>query len=63
MMNKPFIFFPCFYDVISIGHRANDSFMGIYITELGGNEGLVGLAWFIGVISEDAICICRILVS
>lgn len=52
MTNKSFIFFLIFMMFISIGHRANDSFMGIYITELGGNEGLVGLAWFIGVISE-----------
>lgn len=55
LMNKPFILFLVFMMFISIGHRANDSFMGIYITELGGNESLVGLAWFVGVISEGAI--------
>ncbi|RSL33280.1 MFS transporter [Salibacterium salarium] len=40
---------------ISIGHRANDSFLGLYIIELGGQESLVGRAWFIGVISEAVV--------
>lgn len=37
---------------LSIAHRTNDSFMGIYIKEIGGNESIIGLAWFIGVITE-----------
>ncbi|MFB4164193.1 MFS transporter [Alteribacillus sp. JSM 102045] len=37
---------------ISLGHRANDSFLGLYIIELGGRESLIGRAWFIGVVSE-----------
>jgi len=53
--NKPFIFFLLIIMFITITHRANDSFIGIYITELGGNESLVGFAWFIGVISEAAV--------
>ncbi|MEI3606209.1 MFS transporter [Pseudogracilibacillus sp. SE30717A] len=53
--NKPFILFLFLMMFIAIGHRANDSFMGIYITDLGGSEGLVGFAWFIGVISEAVI--------
>lgn len=53
--NKPFIIFLLFIMFITISHRANDSFMGLYITQLGGSEGLVGLAWFIGVASEAAV--------
>ncbi len=53
--NKAFVLFLFFMMFIAIAHRANDSFMGIYITDLGGSEGLVGIAWFIGVISEAAV--------
>ncbi|MBO1001168.1 MFS transporter [Pseudogracilibacillus auburnensis] len=55
LKNKPFIFFLLFMMFITITHRANDSFIGIYITEVGGSEGLVGIAWFVGVISEAAV--------
>lgn len=41
--------------LLSITHRANDSFMGLYIAQLGGSEGLVGLAWFVGVLTEAAV--------
>ncbi|WP_413381304.1 MFS transporter [Alkalihalobacillus sp. 1P02AB] len=37
---------------ISIPHRANDSYLGIYIVELGGPESMIGWAWFIGVVAE-----------
>ncbi|HLQ73634.1 MAG TPA: MFS transporter [Bacillota bacterium] len=40
---------------ITVTHRANDSFIGLYVTELGGTENLVGLAWFVGVISEAIV--------
>lgn len=53
--NKPFLYFLALTLFITITHRANDSFMGIYITELGGGESLVGLAWFVGVLSEAVI--------
>ncbi|MFC4766189.1 MFS transporter [Effusibacillus consociatus] len=36
----------------SIGHRTNDSFLGLYISKLGGGESLIGLAWFVAVLSE-----------
>lgn len=55
MTNKPFIIFLLFMMFITITHRANDSFIGIYISELGGSEGLVGFAWFIGLISEATV--------
>lgn len=37
---------------ISIPHRTNDSYLGIYIVELGGLESMIGWAWFIAVIAE-----------
>lgn len=40
---------------ISIPHRANDTFLGIYITDLGGSEAFIGWAWFIGVSAEATI--------
>ncbi|KMK76720.1 MFS transporter [Alkalihalobacillus pseudalcaliphilus] len=40
---------------LSIPHRANDSYLGIYIVELGGSESLIGLAWFIGVVAEALV--------
>lgn len=53
--SKPFIIFLFFMMFIMVSHRANDSFIGLYITQLGGSERLVGVAWFIGVISEAAV--------
>lgn len=41
--------------LITVTHRANDSFIGIYMTALGAEESLVGWAWFIGVISEALV--------
>ncbi|MFD2046696.1 MFS transporter [Ornithinibacillus salinisoli] len=53
--NKPFLIFLVLMLFITISHRANDSFMGLYIEQLGGNDFLVGLAWFVGVASEAAV--------
>ncbi|UJL47228.1 MFS transporter [Virgibacillus sp. NKC19-16] len=53
--NKPFLIFLGLILFITIGHRANDSFIGLYIEQLGGSEGLVGLAWFVGVATEAAV--------
>lgn len=55
LSNKPFMLFLLLMMFLTIGHRANDSFIGLYITELGGSEDLVGLAWFIGLVSEAAV--------
>lgn len=41
--------------LISISHRVNDSFIGLYIEQLGGNESLIGEAWFVGVASEACV--------
>src|SRR5699024_2864893 len=34
---------------------ASDSFIGLYIAQLGGTESLVGVGWFVGVMSEAVI--------
>ncbi|WP_106494694.1 MFS transporter [Lentibacillus sp. Marseille-P4043] len=53
--NKPFFLFLFMIMFLSISHRANDSYIGLYIAQLGGSEGMVGLAWFVGVASEAAV--------
>lgn len=53
--NKPFLLFLFFIMFITMTHRTSDSFIGLYIKQLGGNEGLVGIAWFVGVASEALI--------
>ncbi|MUV38575.1 Maltose permease [Lentibacillus sp. JNUCC-1] len=55
LTNTPFILFLLFMMMLTITHRANDSFIGLYIDQLGGGEELVGLSWFVSVISEAAI--------
>ncbi|MDQ0243597.1 PPP family 3-phenylpropionic acid transporter [Bacillus fengqiuensis] len=50
-----FLFFLFFIMFVSITHRANDSFAGLYIKELGGSESLIGLAWFVAVAAEAAV--------
>lgn len=55
MKNKPFLIFLFFIMLLAISHRANDSFIGLYIAQLGGSEGMVGWAWFIGVASEAVV--------
>lgn len=53
--NKKFMFFLVIMMLITITHRTNDSFLGIYIVEKGGSESFIGWAWFIGVMSEAFI--------
>ena len=53
--NPRFLFFLGTIMFLTIPHRANDSFIGIYITELGGNESQIGIAWFVAVASEAII--------
>lgn len=55
MKNFPYVLFLSIMLFITITHRASDSFIGLYIAELGGAEDLVGIAWFVGVISEAAV--------
>lgn len=53
--NKPFALFLLLFMLVTITHRANDSFVGIFITELGGTEDLVGTAWFVALVSEAIV--------
>ncbi|MFS0752687.1 MFS transporter [Oceanobacillus sp. 1P07AA] len=53
--SKPFLLFLGVILFITITHRMNDYYMALYISELGGSENLVGLAWFAGVISEAVV--------
>ncbi|WP_165999926.1 MFS transporter [Bacillus sp. Cs-700] len=53
--NSKFLLFLGTILFLTIPHRANDSFIGLYLTELGGNESQIGLAWFVAVSSEAVI--------
>lgn len=55
MKNKAFMFFLLSVVFLSISHRTNDSYIGLYIAELGGSEALVGLGWFVGVMTEALV--------
>jgi len=55
LKNREFVFFIFFMLFIAITHRANDTYLGIFISSIGGNESLVGWAWFVGVSSEAII--------
>jgi MFS transporter, PPP family, 3-phenylpropionic acid transporter len=50
-----FICFLFFMMFVTVTHRTNDSFIGLYIKQLGGSESLIGLAWFVGVAAEAAV--------
>lgn len=53
--NIPFLIFLTLIVILMITHNTNDNFIGLYIAELGGSERLVGIAWFVGVISEAIV--------
>ncbi|QDP39027.1 MFS transporter [Radiobacillus deserti] len=55
IQNPPFIIFLFLVMFITITHRTSDSFIGIYIAQLGGGEGLIGISWFLGVASEALV--------
>ncbi|ERN53388.1 MFS transporter [Alkalihalophilus marmarensis] len=54
-LNKKLMFFLLCVVFISITHRANDSYLGLYIVDLGGAESLIGWAWFVGVSAEALV--------
>ncbi|ADC51866.1 major facilitator family putative sugar symporter [Alkalihalophilus pseudofirmus OF4] len=54
-LNKKLMFFLLCVVFISITHRANDSYLGLYIVGLGGAESLIGWAWFVGVSAEALV--------
>ena len=53
--NVPFLIFLVLIVILMVTHNTNDNFIGLYIAELGGSERLVGIAWFVGVISEAIV--------
>lgn len=53
--NKSFVYFLVLMLFLTITHRASDSYIGLYIVELGGSERFVGISWFVGVLSEAAV--------
>ena len=53
--NPNLILFLICVTLISVTHRANDTYLGIYIVELGGPEAMIGWAWFIGVTAEALV--------
>ncbi|GAE30905.1 MFS transporter [Alkalihalobacillus hemicellulosilyticus] len=54
-MNPALLFFLGCVLFISVTHRANDTYLGLYIVELGGPEAMIGWAWFIGVSTEAIV--------
>ncbi|MGM0524285.1 MAG: MFS transporter [Bacillota bacterium] len=55
LRNKQFITLLLVMFLVTITHRTNDSFIGLYIRQIGGRDNLVGLAWFLGVFSEAIV--------
>ncbi|SDN31719.1 MFS transporter [Alkalicoccus daliensis] len=50
--DKQLVLFLMFVFSISLTHRINDTFIGLYIVDLGADESVIGMAWFIGVFTE-----------
>lgn len=50
--NRTLMLFFVITSFITITHRVNDSFVSLYLFDIGGNEMLVGWLWFIAVASE-----------
>lgn len=55
LRNKETLLFLILVFICSVPARMNDTFLGVYITELGGGTELVGQAWFIAAGSEIAV--------
>ncbi|GAE35749.1 MFS transporter [Halalkalibacter akibai] len=53
--NPPLMLFFFLLLFISVSHRANDIYLGLYIVDLGGPEAMIGWAWFIGVMAEAIV--------
>ncbi|KKO53829.1 MFS transporter [Paenibacillus sp. DMB20] len=53
--NRETLLFLVLVFISSVPARMNDTFLGVYITELGGSSELVGQAWFIAAGSEIAV--------
>ncbi|MBI0580782.1 MFS transporter [Neobacillus cucumis] len=55
ILRPNFLFFLLIIMFVTIPHRTNDIFSGIFIKELGGNESLIGLSWFVAVAFEAIV--------
>ena len=55
LIRPRFLIFTFFIMFVSITHRTNDIFSGIYIKQLGGDESLIGMSWFVGVALEAIV--------
>lgn len=55
LSNRETLLFLILVFISSVPARMNDTFLGVYIAELGGSPELVGQAWFIAAGSEIAI--------
>ena len=53
--SPPLIFFLAVLFLVAVTHRMNDSYMSLFISELGGGDNIVGIAWFVGVVSEALV--------
>ncbi|WP_274363563.1 MFS transporter [Paenibacillus thermotolerans] len=52
LRNKSFLWFLLLVFVMMLPHRMNDSFLGLYMKELGAGEQLIGMAWALAALSE-----------
>jgi PPP family 3-phenylpropionic acid transporter len=50
--NRPFLWFLLLVFVMMLPHRMNDGFLGLYMSDLGASEQMVGLAWALAALSE-----------
>jgi len=55
LKDKKLLLFLILASLISLAHRTNDNFVGLYIMDLGGSESIIGWAWFIGVTVEALV--------
>ncbi|HZG56841.1 MFS transporter [Paenibacillus sp.] len=50
--NRTLLWFLLLVFVLMVPHRMNDAFLGLYLTDLGATEQMVGLAWALAALSE-----------
>jgi len=53
--SRQFLWFMLLVLLVSISHRVNETFLGIYMAELGADSSMVGLAWMVSALSEIPI--------
>jgi len=53
--SRQFVWFMLLILLVSTSHRVNETFLGIYMAELGADSSLVGLAWMVSALSEIPI--------